>query len=622
MRLFHPPKNGRLNLRASSLPLFFAIAAAVSIFVGCQTLPANSAQAATPVAARDKQPVKSGQDAAPVKARDKKSPKTPETTGLGQSRGNRISYHAFLSGLLAEIAGDNDRAFFYLERAHEADPDSFTISMELVRLSMERNEDGKTLARAIDLAAKHPENAEAHFLLGVARARNKEFEAAARSYKKSLEIEPGEKAVYVALMMLASQSEKMEIAEDILKSLAVRFPAEPLPRYSLGAIYAEKKEWDKAVAEYGRAAEADPEMAEPARREIIRVHQASGQTAKLIEVYKAMLAEDPADIEASAGLAEAYLAEKDLPKAKTVIDGIIKDSGGEAAIIRSAGRLYYGAGYPDEAMKLFTALAERPDSGPEDWTLAATVLEDMGKKEEAYKIYVRVPPDSRFYATARVNAASISKTAEDREKAYEAVKTASGKGGAETNLYISLAAVFEDAKNFARAEAILKKALTEHENEPHLMFRLGVLYDRWGKKDEAIKTLKQAVALMPDSPEALNYLGYTYADLGVNLADAKALIEKALEKKPGDGFITDSLGWVYFKMGDFNKALEILKKAVEIVPDEATILEHLGDAYLASGNAAKALETYEKALPKQEDQEVKKGLLKKIEELKKSGKTP
>lgn len=592
--------------RHASSPFFcLALAAAVLIFSGCQTIPAQGASKASPVAARSGKP------------QAKKEP-----SGAGQSRGNRISYHAFLSGLMAEIAGDMDRAFFYLERAREADPDSYSISMELLRLSMDRNEDGKTLARARDLAAKHPESAEALFLLGIAQARSKDAEAALQSFRKSIEIEPGEKAVYVALMMTASQNQRMELAEDILKSLAVLFPQEPLPRYSLGAVYAEKKEWDQAVAEYRRAAEINPEMTGAARREIIRIYQVSGQIAKLVGIYKDILAEDPADMEASMGLIEAHLAAKDIESARPLVESLIRSSNGETSVMRTAGIMYYGAGYSDEAMKLFMALSDRPNSTPEDWYFAAMALEASGKKKEALEVYNRIPPDAKPYPNARVNAADISKSPEDRQKAFEAVERAAAKGGAEANLYIALAAVFEDAGEFARAEAIVLKALTEHENEPHLMFRLGVIYDRWGKKDEAIKTLKQVVVLLPDSPEALNYLGYTYADMGVNLADAKDLVEKALEKKPGDGFITDSLGWVYFKMGDFNKALEILKKAVEIAPEEATILEHLGDAYLATGDAAAALKTYEKALPKQEDQEAKTGLLKKIEELKKTGKKP
>ena len=89
---------------------------------------------------------------------------------------------------------------------------------------------------------------------------------------------------------------------------------------------------------------------------------------------------------------------------------------------------------------------------------------------------------------------------------------------------------------------------------------------------------------------------YTFADLGRNLDEAERLIREALNHKPDDGYITDSLGWVYFKKGQYGKAIEILEKAVTLVPDDPIMLEHLGDAYLKVDNKAKALEFYKRSL--------------------------
>jgi Flp pilus assembly protein TadD len=100
-----------------------------------------------------------------------------------------------------------------------------------------------------------------------------------------------------------------------------------------------------------------------------------------------------------------------------------------------------------------------------------------------------------------------------------------------------------------------------------------------GRKQESIDAMKQVLALTPDDAEALNYLGYTYADLGINLEEAESLIQQALALKPDDGYIADSLGWVYFKKGNYRQALKWLNKAVQLVPDDPTILEHLGDVY-------------------------------------------
>ncbi len=96
----------------------------------------------------------------------------------------------------------------------------------------------------------------------------------------------------------------------------------------------------------------------------------------------------------------------------------------------------------------------------------------------------------------------------------------------------------------------------------------------------------------------MNYLGYTYAELGTNLDEAEDLIKRAIEHKSNDGYIIDSLGWVYYKKGFYKKAIEFLEEADRLVPDDATILEHLGDANVKVNNLKKSLQYYKKALEK------------------------
>jgi Flp pilus assembly protein TadD len=116
--------------------------------------------------------------------------------------------------------------------------------------------------------------------------------------------------------------------------------------------------------------------------------------------------------------------------------------------------------------------------------------------------------------------------------------------------------------------------------------------------------MRKVVALDPEDANALNYLGYTYADLGIKLDEAETLVEKAMEFKSDDGYITDSLGWVYYQQGRYEEAVEVLEKAVELVSDDSIILEHMGDAYLKVGRKKDALAFYRKALDrKQEDLE-------------------
>ncbi|MBF0525208.1 MAG: tetratricopeptide repeat protein, partial [Deltaproteobacteria bacterium] len=121
---------------------------------------------------------------------------------------------------------------------------------------------------------------------------------------------------------------------------------------------------------------------------------------------------------------------------------------------------------------------------------------------------------------------------------------------------------------------------------------------------------------------ALNYIGYTYAEQGIKLDEAEQLIKKAASLDPDNGYITDSLGWVYYQKGDLDKAQTQLERAYQLVNDDPTITEHLGDIYLKKGLHKKALEMYKKAVElllgktKDKDQEKDLGRIKeKIEQM-------
>jgi tetratricopeptide (TPR) repeat protein len=123
-----------------------------------------------------------------------------------------------------------------------------------------------------------------------------------------------------------------------------------------------------------------------------------------------------------------------------------------------------------------------------------------------------------------------------------------------------------------------------------------VVLDKLGERQGSVNQMEKVIALDPKDATALNYLGYTLAEMGIRLEEAEELIKRALELKPEDGYITDSLGWVYFKMGRHNDALEWIQKALERLPEDPQITEHLGDTYMALGRWREAQEAYERAL--------------------------
>ena len=106
--------------------------------------------------------------------------------------------------------------------------------------------------------------------------------------------------------------------------------------------------------------------------------------------------------------------------------------------------------------------------------------------------------------------------------------------------------------------------------------------------------MKEIIKNNPEHVDALNFVGYSYAEMGKNLDEAEMLVKKALELSPNKGYIIDSLGWIYYKKGKLNKALELLLTAARLTSNDPEVMEHIGDVYTDKGELIKALDYYKK----------------------------
>jgi Flp pilus assembly protein TadD len=147
----------------------------------------------------------------------------------------------------------------------------------------------------------------------------------------------------------------------------------------------------------------------------------------------------------------------------------------------------------------------------------------------------------------------------------------------------------------------MEQLVTQAPDNDRYRFTLGAAYDEANDKERAMAEMRRAIALNPRNAAALNYLGFTLADLGIQLDEAERLIRRALELQPKDGIYIDSLGWVFYRRGDYQRAVEQLERAVELAGEDPTIVEHLGDAYLRQGRRDAAMRVYRDALLRSKD---------------------
>lgn len=225
------------------------------------------------------------------------------------------------------------------------------------------------------------------------------------------------------------------------------------------------------------------------------------------------------------------------------------------------------------------------------WLIAGDVLARGARGAAALAAYDRIAPGDPLAATVRARrAAVLSDTGED--KAALALLLAATAGPAATAEDLArLGDWYRRAERHKEAAAAYGRAVDAAgpaANGWSLLFLRGSSREQAGDWAAAEADLRAALARAPDEPQVLNYLGYSLLDRGQKLAEARMLIERASKLRPDDGFITDSLGWAYYRIGQYELAATTLERAVASEPGDPTINEHLGDAYWRIGRRIEA----------------------------------
>jgi tetratricopeptide (TPR) repeat protein len=300
------------------------------------------------------------------------------------------------------------------------------------------------------------------------------------------------------------------------------------------------------------------------------------------------------------------------PLIRTVDAGIAEVLFGLGAALGRQGGEDYGLYY------LTLALYLQPDHA-----LALSSLGDLyealKKQELAIQAFARVPANSPLKRNAEIQRAFNLDALERTAEARELLEKLSEQYPNDLEVTIALGNLLRVRKDFASAAEVYSKAISTVANPTrqhwsYFYFR-GISYERSKQWPKAEKDFEKALELYPDQPQVLNYLGYSWIDQGVNLEKGMVMIRRAVELRPNDGYIIDSLGWAHYRIGQFDDAVRDLERAVLLRPEDPTINDHLGDAYWRVGRRLEATFQWRHALdlkPEQED-------LPKIEEKLKSG---
>ncbi|HZS83703.1 MAG TPA: tetratricopeptide repeat protein [Stellaceae bacterium] len=232
--------------------------------------------------------------------------------------------------------------------------------------------------------------------------------------------------------------------------------------------------------------------------------------------------------------------------------------------------------------------------------LVADVLESEHRAEEALAIDRSIPPQSPYAWTARLRAASNLELMGKTDEAAKELQAMAAERPNEVQPLVQLGDLWRSKNRFAEAVASYDEAVARlKQPEPRdwtIFYSRGVALERSGQWPRAEADLLHALQLQPEQPLVLNYLGYSWVDKGVKLNEALRMIERAVELRPNDGYIVDSLGWAYYRLGNYPQATQNLERAIELRPEDPTINDHLGDAYWQVGRLDEARSQWRRAL--------------------------
>jgi tetratricopeptide (TPR) repeat protein len=251
----------------------------------------------------------------------------------------------------------------------------------------------------------------------------------------------------------------------------------------------------------------------------------------------------------------------------------------------------------------------------------ADMYENLKKPPFAIKFYERVPQNSVLRRNAEIQLAVNYDATERTDEAKALLNKLIITNPADLEAIMALGNILRARKSFDQCANVYGQGIDtiEHAEKAHwlIYYFRGICLERSKQWEKAEPDFKKALELYPEQPHVLNYLGYSWVDKGINLEEGTAMIRRAVEQRPDDGYIVDSLGWAYFRVGNFDEAVKNLERAVELKPEDPTINDHLGDAYWRVGRTLEARFQWSHARdlkPEPED-------LKKIEEKLKTGLT-
>src|ERR1700687_3479417 len=356
-----------------------------------------------------------------------------------------------------------------------------------------------------------------------------------------------------------------------------------------------------------------------------RAYKLDDSMLRVTEAYARWLSRNK-DSTAAKAVYEAF--DKKLPRHPLVLEGLRETKAGKklSPLVDSAqagaAETLYGIGATltrrggeDLALVYLQLALYLAPNHPLALLSLADLYESVKKPGMAIKVYERMPAGSPLKRNAQIQLATNLDAADRGEEAIKILKTVTTEDPRDLEAIMALGNIERGRKKFAdcaQTYSLGVEALPANNDKANSVYYYyrGICEERSKQWNKAEADMRKALELQPEQPHVLNYLGYSWIDQGINLDEGMKMIKRAVDQRPDDGYIVDSLGWAYYRIGNYDDAVKNLERAVELRPEDPTINDHLGDAYWRVGRTLEATFQWSHA----RDLKPEEGELKKIEE--------
>jgi tetratricopeptide (TPR) repeat protein len=504
-------------------------------------------------------------------------------------------------------------------------------------------------------AAENRAEAQARYATGWLHYINEENDQSLQDYKKAALLDPADEALVLEVTSRLLQAKRHDDALEVLHKATARPKASGILFARLALVYSLIGKKELAIEANRAAIKRMPNsllgyqylaqiyLQHGQREEGLKVLEQAGQQPgadaafliDLAELYLAFGQPSPSDSIKARALQALNRADKLKPTSPALMQKLAEDflalgetDRGAALYAKLLEKFPYLPGVrkklveiylrkpdPTKAAEQLQAIARENPTDPQAYYLLGSIAFEEKKPKEAIVHFKNALLLNSSFEPVYYDLAGAQINAELPREALETLDKARAKFSQtfQGEFYTALAYTrLKDYSNaighFVAAEVIARATATNRLTH-FFYFQLGAAYERNQRYDEAERYFRKCLEMSPNFSEALNYLGYMWAERGVNLGEARDLIEKAVKLEPENAAFLDSMGWVLYKQDKPSEALPYLLKAIEQTEDpDATLYDHLGDVYATLKQTQKARDAWQKSLSIEPNEQIQKKL--------------